>query len=105
IDMIRLELGYGLLTLAGGETPRLTEQIKGLRRSIASEMGFVLPPVRIQDNMALGADRYSIASRRSRQAAANYGRPCCWPWTRRAAPHRCRANRRANPHSACRRCG
>jgi flagellar biosynthesis protein FlhA len=60
IDMIRLELGYGLLALAGGEAPRLTEQIKGLRRSIAAEMGFVLPPVRIQDNMQLGADHYSI---------------------------------------------
>ncbi len=60
IDMIRLELGYGLLALAGGDAPRLTEQIKGLRRSIAAEMGFVLPPVRIQDNMELGADRYSI---------------------------------------------
>ncbi len=60
IDMIRLELGYGLLPLAGGDTARLTEQIKGLRRSIATEMGFVLPPVRIQDNMALGANNYSI---------------------------------------------
>ena len=60
IDMIRLELGYGLLTLAGGDAPRLTEQIKGLRRSIAAEMGFVLPPVRIQDNMQLDADHYSV---------------------------------------------
>jgi flagellar biosynthesis protein FlhA len=60
MDMMRLELGYGLLTLAGGEAPRLTEQIKGLRRSVACEMGFVLPPVRIQDNMQLAADRYSI---------------------------------------------
>src|SRR5271170_3396437 len=60
MDMIRLELGYGLLTLAGGDTPRLTEQIKGLRRSIAADMGFVLPPVRIQDNMQLGPDNYSI---------------------------------------------
>jgi flagellar biosynthesis protein FlhA len=60
MDMIRLELGYGLLTLAGGDAPRLTEQIKGLRRSIAAEMGFVLPPVRIQDNMQLSADHYSI---------------------------------------------
>ncbi len=60
IDMIRLELGYGLLVLAGGATPRLTEQIKGLRRSIAAEMGFVLPPVRIQDNMQLDADVYSV---------------------------------------------
>ncbi|RYI89423.1 MAG: EscV/YscV/HrcV family type III secretion system export apparatus protein, partial [Acetobacteraceae bacterium] len=60
IDTIRLELGYGLLILAGGDTPRLTEQIKGLRRSIAAEMGFVLPPVRIQDNLQLDADCYSI---------------------------------------------
>ena len=60
MDMIRVELGYGLLALAGGDTPRLTEQIKGLRRSIAAEMGFVLPPVRIQDNMQLGADTYVV---------------------------------------------
>jgi flagellar biosynthesis protein FlhA len=60
IDTIRLELGFGLLTLAGGDTPRLTEQIKGLRRSIAAEMGFVLPPVRIQDNMQLPADTYCV---------------------------------------------
>ena len=38
----------------------MTEQIKGLRRQIAAEMGFVLPPVRIQDNMQLGADAYSV---------------------------------------------
>jgi len=60
IDMVRVELGYGLLVLAGGEAPRLTEQIKGLRRAIAAEMGFVLPPVRIQDNMALAPDAYSV---------------------------------------------
>ena len=58
--MIRLELGYGLLPLAAGDHPRLTEQIKGLRRAIAAEMGFVLPPVRIQDNMQLPADSYCI---------------------------------------------
>ncbi|HTW26875.1 MAG TPA: flagellar biosynthesis protein FlhA [Acetobacteraceae bacterium] len=60
IDMIRVELGYGLLSLAGGDSPRLTEQIKQLRRSIAAEMGFVLPAVRIQDNMQLPADSYVI---------------------------------------------
>jgi len=60
IDMIRLELGYVLLGLAGGDQPRLTEQIKQMRRSIAGEMGFVLPPVRIQDNMQLPPDIYSV---------------------------------------------
>ncbi len=60
IDMIRLELGYGLLGLAGGETPRLTEQIRQMRRAIATEMGFIIPPVRIQDNMQLGSDIYAV---------------------------------------------
>jgi flagellar biosynthesis protein FlhA len=60
IDMIRLELGYGLLVLAGGETPRLTEQIRQIRRTLASEMGFIIPAVRIQDNMQLGPDIYSV---------------------------------------------
>ncbi|MBR0650525.1 flagellar biosynthesis protein FlhA [Roseomonas terrae] len=60
IDLLRLELGYGLLSLAAGEAPRLTEQIKGLRRTIAQDMGFVLPSVRIQDNLALPADTYAI---------------------------------------------
>jgi flagellar biosynthesis protein FlhA len=60
LDLVRVELGYGLLALAGGEAPRVTEQIKGLRRAIAGELGFVLPPVRIQDNLQLGADEYVI---------------------------------------------
>ena len=60
IDMLRVELGYALLPLAGGDQPKLTEQIRGLRRSIAAELGFVLPPVRIQDNLQLGAETYVI---------------------------------------------
>ena len=76
IDMIRLELGYGLLSLAGGDQPKLTDQIRGLRRSIASELGFVLPPVRIQDNLQLGADCYVI---RIKEIEAGHGelRPLC----------------------------
>jgi flagellar biosynthesis protein FlhA len=60
LDLLRLELGYGLLSLAAGEAPRLTEQIKALRRSMAQEMGFVLPSVRIQDNLELPPDTYIL---------------------------------------------
>jgi len=60
IDLLRIELGYGLLSLAAGDGPRLTEQIRGLRRTMAQEMGFVLPSVRIQDNLELPADTYVI---------------------------------------------
>ncbi len=60
IDMIRLELGYALLPLASGDQPRLPEQIRSLRRSIAAEMGLVLPSIRIQDNMQLEPETYVV---------------------------------------------
>ncbi len=61
IDEVRLELGYALLSLVSGEHGhRLTDQIKGLRRQLAGEMGFVLPSVRIQDNMQLPANNYVV---------------------------------------------
>jgi flagellar biosynthesis protein FlhA len=61
IDQIRLELGYGLLALINNaEGARLTDQIRGLRRQLASEMGFVMPSVRIQDNLQLPPNTYVI---------------------------------------------
>ena len=61
IDQLRLELGYSLLSLVSNqEGHRLTEQIKALRRQIAMEIGFVMPSVRIQDNMQLPANTYVI---------------------------------------------
>lgn len=61
IDQLRLELGYGLLTLINDDSGfRLTDQIKALRRQLASEMGFVMPSVRILDNMQLPANSYVL---------------------------------------------
>ncbi len=60
IDMVRLELGYGLLSLINNENRRLTDQIKSLRRALATDMGFVMPAVRIQDNMQLPANSYAV---------------------------------------------
>jgi flagellar biosynthesis protein FlhA len=60
MDLLRLELGYGLLSLAAGDAPRLTEQIKGIRRAVAQEYGFLLPSVRIQDNLELPPDTYLL---------------------------------------------
>jgi flagellar biosynthesis protein FlhA len=62
IDDLKIELGYSLLPLVnsaeGGD--RLTEQIKALRRSLATEMGFVMPAVRILDNVQLEPNAYVI---------------------------------------------
>jgi len=61
MDHIRLELGYGLLQLINDDSGyRLTDQIKALRRQLASEMGFVMPSVRILDNMQLPTNGYAI---------------------------------------------
>jgi flagellar biosynthesis protein FlhA len=61
IDHLRLELGYGLLGLINSEKgQRLTDQIKALRRQLAVEMGFVMPSVRIQDNLQLPANSYVV---------------------------------------------
>jgi len=62
IDDLKIELGYALLPLVntqdGGD--RLTEQIKALRRALAVEMGFVMPAVRILDNVQSDSNTYVI---------------------------------------------
>jgi flagellar biosynthesis protein FlhA len=62
IDDLKIELGYALLPLVNGPDgqDRLTEQIKALRKSLAIEMGFVMPAVRILDNVQLEANTYVI---------------------------------------------
>ena len=55
--------GYGLLPLVQGEensSGKLTDQIKGLRRQLAEDMGYVLPAVRIQDNLQLPSSNYVV---------------------------------------------
>ena len=62
MDDLKIELGYALLPLVNAPdgSDRLTEQIKALRRSLATEMGFVMPAVRILDNVQLDANAYVI---------------------------------------------
>ena len=61
LDVVRVELGYGLLELASGMGQHLPEQIKRLRRALATDLGFVLPSVRIQDNVELDPYNYVFA--------------------------------------------
>jgi flagellar biosynthesis protein FlhA len=61
IDHLRVEIGYGLLSMLNEERGgRLTDQIKNLRKQLAQEIGFVLPSVRIQDNIQLSPLSYVI---------------------------------------------
>jgi flagellar biosynthesis protein FlhA len=61
IDDIKIELGYGLLGLINDlDGRRLTDQIRALRRTLAADYGFVMPSVRILDNMRLPQQGYRI---------------------------------------------
>jgi flagellar biosynthesis protein FlhA len=76
IDDLKIELGYALLPLVNSPdgADRLTEQIKALRRSLALEMGFVMPAVRILDNVQIEANTYII---KIKEVDAGNGR--IWP--------------------------
>ena len=76
MDDLKIELGYALLPLVNSPdgNDRLTEQIKALRRSLAGEMGFVMPAVRILDNVQLEANGYVI---KIKEVEAGSGR--VWP--------------------------
>jgi flagellar biosynthesis protein FlhA len=62
IDDLKVEIGYALLPLVNAPdgSDRLTEQIKALRRQLAAEMGFVMPAVRILDNVQLDSNAYVV---------------------------------------------
>lgn len=64
VDPIAVELGLGLISfLEGGPASVLLRRIGSLRKQMASDLGFVLPPVRVTDNTALRAREYVISMR------------------------------------------
>ena len=64
LDPIALEVGYGLIALVDSEqNGELLERIKSVRRQFALEMGFVVPPIHIRDNLELKPGGYSVLVR------------------------------------------
>src|SRR6185312_15637948 len=59
LDTMQIELGYGLVSMAdarkGGD---LLERVTGVRRNFAQEMGMLIPPIRLRDNLQLGTNEY-----------------------------------------------
>ncbi|MGL5361942.1 MAG: flagellar biosynthesis protein FlhA [Bosea sp. (in: a-proteobacteria)] len=62
MDDLKIEIGYGLLPLVNQPdgSDRLTDQVRALRRQLAGELGFVMPSVRIVDNVQLEANHYYV---------------------------------------------
>ena len=61
VDLIGLEIGYGLIPLVNPETGgQLMPRVKGVRKKLSAELGFLVQPVRIRDALNLAPDNYHI---------------------------------------------
>jgi flagellar biosynthesis protein FlhA len=62
VEPLAIEMGLGLVKfVAGGQESPLIKRIAGIRRQLAGELGFVLGPVRVVDNVALKVNEYFIS--------------------------------------------
>ena len=61
VDLIGLEIGYGLIPLVNAETGgELMSRVKGVRKKLSAELGFLVQPVRIRDDLNIDPDSYNI---------------------------------------------
>jgi flagellar biosynthesis protein FlhA len=64
LDVLELEVGYGLIPLVDEEQDgELLERIRSIRRQFALEMGFIVPPMHVRDNLQLKPGEYAILIR------------------------------------------
>ncbi|MGD0499699.1 MAG: flagellar biosynthesis protein FlhA [Bryobacteraceae bacterium] len=62
VEPLAIEVGLGLVGLVeGGQDSPLLRRISGIRRQLAADLGYLLPPVRVTDNLALRSREYAIA--------------------------------------------
>jgi flagellar biosynthesis protein FlhA len=61
VEPLAVEIGLGLVKLVdGGQDSALLRRIAGIRRQLATELGYIVPPVRVTDNLGLRAREYTI---------------------------------------------
>ena len=61
VDLVGLEIGYGLIPLVNPETGgQLMTRVKGVRKKLSAELGFLVQPVRIRDALSIDPDSYHI---------------------------------------------
>ena len=79
VEPLAIEVGLGLVGLVEGaqESP-LLRRISAIRRQLATEVGYLLPPVRVTDNLSLRSREYAICSKAWRSRATNCRRAAIW---------------------------
>jgi flagellar biosynthesis protein FlhA len=99
VDPLCIEVGYDLIAPIGADEPGgILDRIKRLRHRIAAEQGFVLPPVRVRDNLSLAPDQYQVLMRGVKVADGRVprGRPLA---LEAGAPHTVEGEAKADPAS------
>jgi flagellar biosynthesis protein FlhA len=60
-DAITVEIGYRLVSMADpAKNPELLTRLKGIRKTLAEQLGFLLPEIRVRDNLHLKPEQYQI---------------------------------------------
>lgn len=61
LDALTIEIGYKLVPLADPEkNPELLNRLRGIRKTLSEQLGFVLPEIRVRDNLHLKPEHYQI---------------------------------------------
>jgi flagellar biosynthesis protein FlhA len=61
VDLVGLDIGYGLIPLVNPETGgQLLPRVKGIRKKLSAELGFLIQPIRIRDDLELAPDVYHL---------------------------------------------
>ena len=88
----------------GNDSP-LLQRVAGIRRQLATQLGYLMPPVKVKDNIALRSREYVIQMRGNEIAASSCCKAMNWPFRAEIPTARCKANRRTIRPSDCPRSG
>jgi len=77
VEPLAIEVGLGLVKLVeGAQNSPLLRRISGIRRQMASDLGYILPPVRVTDNLALKVREYVVLLKGSELARFELPQGC-----------------------------
>jgi len=72
VDLLELEVGYGIVPLVdAAQQGELLERIRSIRKTFAQNMGFIVPPIHIHDNLQLKPHEYSILIKGAKVGGSN----------------------------------
>ena len=103
VDALELSIGFGLVPLVdagSGGGSSLLRRVSAIRRQLAADLGIVIPPVRIHDELGMESHEYVVKVRGSEVTRGRIMPGTCWRWTPATPAAGCRGSPRASRPSA-----